>query len=69
MNLNYMKWTEERCRTYLAEGLVHLHFVISLYDAQLRGGRHFLHEHPASADSWEESSMQELLAQPGPVLS
>eukprot|EP00969_Alexandrium_andersonii_P007843 342319-Alexandrium_andersonii.AAC.1 len=43
---------------------VHLDFVIQLYGEQMRRGAHFLHEHPASAASWNEPGMQRLLARP-----
>eukprot|EP00969_Alexandrium_andersonii_P275200 12161976-Alexandrium_andersonii.AAC.1 len=42
----------------------HLEFMTQLYRAQLERGAHFLHEHPASAPSWREPCMMELLSQP-----
>ena len=39
----------------------HLRFVIGLYKIQLDGGRHFLHEHPETATSWNDPSMNKLL--------
>ena len=30
----------------------HIKFVFELYDMQVRSGRYFLHEHPATATSW-----------------
>ena len=44
---------------------MHLEFVIRLYRKQLARGAHFLHEHPATADSWAEPAMEKLLAEPG----
>ena len=38
-----------------------LNFAAQVYTEQLKGGRHFLHEHPASATSWGEPCMQRLL--------
>ena len=35
------------------QAVEHLKFVFELYDMQVRGGRYFLHEHPASATSWK----------------
>eukprot|EP00969_Alexandrium_andersonii_P095859 4233273-Alexandrium_andersonii.AAC.1 len=35
-----------------------------LYQAQLERGAHFPHEHPASAASWREPCMVELLSRP-----
>ena len=43
---------------------VHLEFVLRMCQKQLARGAHFLHEHPATADSWEEDPVQELLEQP-----
>eukprot|EP00969_Alexandrium_andersonii_P341663 15101887-Alexandrium_andersonii.AAC.1 len=42
-----------------------LAFTTELCWAQLGRGAHFLHEHPASASSWQEPCMVELLSQPG----
>eukprot|EP00969_Alexandrium_andersonii_P132319 5851031-Alexandrium_andersonii.AAC.1 len=42
----------------------HLAFMTKLYRAQLERGAHFLHEHPASASSWQEPCTVELLSQP-----
>ena len=44
---------------------VHLEFVLRMYQKQLARGTHFLHEHPATADSWEEDSVKDLLERPG----
>ena len=43
----------------------HLEFVVELYRRQRARGAHFLHEHPASADSWDTDVVQDLLAEPG----
>ena len=48
----------------LAEGRLHLRFMISLYLLQLRGGRCFLHEHQQTASSWKEDAMLKLLDMP-----
>ena len=45
----------------MAEGRRHRSFVIGLYRIQLDHGRHFLHEHPQGALSWQEPMMKELL--------
>ena len=34
--------------------MVHIKFVMELYQLQAEAGRYFLHEHPAQASSWEE---------------
>ena len=60
--LNFQKMTNEKVQRILMEGRLHLQFMVSLYYEQLRGGRHFLHEHPQGATSWREPCMQALLA-------
>ena len=42
-----------------------LNFAIEIYELQLRGGRHFLHEHPESATSWREPRMRRLQGRQG----
>ena len=51
----------ERVKAILKEGQRHLHFVISLYKIQLDEGRHFLHEHPQGARSWQDIHMRSCL--------
>ena len=41
--------------------MVHLDFVCQPYRDQMDAGRYFLHEHPASASSWEERCSASLL--------
>ena len=48
----------------MVEARVHLKFVVKLYKKQLAAGRHFLHEHPAGAKSWDEPYMVQLLENP-----
>jgi hypothetical protein len=63
-NLNAKKgdaeW-EERRRA--AEVL--LVFAAAVYKLQVLAGRHFLHEHPASATSWDHPAITQLRARPG----
>ena len=61
---NYPKMDPDRVREMKAEGRRHLHFIISLYKIQLDHGRHFLHEHPASALSWQDAWVTSLLKHP-----
>ena len=63
--LNYPKMSPDKAARMLRDGRRHLHFVISIYKMQLRGGRHFLHEHPAGATSWKDAQMEALLRQKG----
>ena len=49
----------------LRVGRAHLEFCARLYETQVKGGRFFVHEHPASAKSWAEPSMVRVAALPG----
>ena len=44
--------------------ILHLHVVIGLYQLQVEEGRHFLHEHPAGASSWQDPWMERLVMHP-----
>ena len=44
---------------------IHVAFCCTLYQEQLRQGRHFLHEHPWSARSWGLPCIQQLMSHPG----
>jgi hypothetical protein len=52
--LNYPKMDPAEVKRRIAEGRVHLAFCAQLYKDQISRGKHFLHEHPASASSWWE---------------
>ena len=43
---------------------MHLQFVCHLYKELVAGGRFFMHEHPASASSWQERCVAEVLELP-----
>eukprot|EP00972_Heterocapsa_arctica_P038713 5705602-Heterocapsa_arctica.AAC.1 len=43
----------------------HLHFCLKLYNIQLRAGRYFLHEHPATATSWKDPEVINFMRQAG----
>ena len=45
----------------LVEAQLLFNFSLEIYEGQLREGRHFLHEHPTGARSWQEPRMKELL--------
>jgi len=64
VNCNHPKMAPEVRARRMVEARVHLRFCIELYKLQLRGGRHFLHEHPSSARSWQEREMKELRDDP-----
>ena len=44
---------------------VHMDFVCKLYKMQVQAGRYFLHEHPATATSWELKCTQEVFHMDG----
>ena len=54
MSLNFPRMSSDEVRRGLGQARRHLAFTFYLYGLQLRGGRHFLHEHPAGASSWKE---------------
>ena len=45
-------------------GRIHLRFCAELYRMQLAAGRHFLHEHPSGASSWQVRQIAQLLDHP-----
>ena len=63
-NWNYPKMDPQTVQAKIEEGRRHLHFIIGLYHLQLEQGRHFLHEHPAGAKSWDDEWMVQLLQHP-----
>ena len=54
---NYRRMDHEKVRKALHDGNVLLAFALEIYELQLSEGRHFLHEHPASAASWQVPRM------------
>ena len=62
--MNYPKMDPEVVRAKIKEGRMHLRFMLHLYKIQLDGGRHFLHEHPATARSWQDDQMVKMLRHP-----
>jgi hypothetical protein len=63
LNYKRMSGAEEQRRK--TEANVLLDFALEVYEHQLRYGRHFLHEHPASATSWAVPRMTELRKRKG----
>ena len=59
--LNYRKMDPQVVEERRREAVLHLRFVIGLYKLQISGGRHFLHEHPETAISWDDAMMRKLL--------
>ena len=55
---------ESKVKEMMAEARTHLAFMAAIYAHQVREGRFFLHEHPATATSWDEPCMTELAKMP-----
>ena len=53
-SLNHKRMGEQKYQAMLEHGRTHQQFVCELYAIQHQGNRYFLHEHPASAPSWNE---------------
>ena len=64
MELNRHRMDPAAFQRALGEARVLLDFAAEIYETQLRGGRHFLHEHPESASSWCEPRVWGLLSHP-----
>ena len=62
--MNFPKMDKDKVRDMVMEGKRHLSFVVSLYRKQLLQGRHFLHEHPATAMSWKDPGIRALASHP-----
>ena len=58
--MNYKKIDPLEVQKRISEGRKHLNFMVSLYRDQLRRGKHFLHEHPQTAYSWQEVAIKAL---------
>eukprot|EP00969_Alexandrium_andersonii_P358706 15451592-Alexandrium_andersonii.AAC.1 len=55
---------EQEVARRVSAARTHLEFTTKLYRAQLERGAHFLHERAASASSWQEPCVVEVLSQP-----
>ena len=64
MNLNHTNMDPRKVQRRLEKARTHLKFVVSLYREQLDAGLHFLHEHPATATSWQSEVMKPVLDDP-----
>jgi hypothetical protein len=65
LNLNAKKMGKEVWEKRRREAEVLLVFAAVVYKLQVQAGRHFLHEHPAGATSWQHPAIVRLLAAPG----
>ena len=48
----------------MVQARLHLDFCAEIYRHQLAHGRHFLHEHPVTAESWKEDFIVEIRKDP-----
>ena len=64
IGINHRKMDKSKVDAAIAEGRTHLAFMASIYRRQIINGKYFLHEHPAGAASWKESSIQALMKLP-----
>ena len=60
-NINYARMSKEEVDERVADARKHLEFCVKLYRIQMNEGHYLLHEHPASAKSWEETAAKRLL--------
>ena len=64
-NMNKANRNEEEFNLRMEVAKKHIRFCLELYGMQLKGGRHFLHEHPKNATSWTMMEVQEFAKTPG----
>lgn len=55
--INHQRMDPQKVRDQLREGRLHLQCACSLYRKQVAAGTYFLHEHQATAMSWNEDSV------------
>jgi hypothetical protein len=63
--LNHKRMSKDEVRRRKVEAETLLEFAIEVYEHQIRHGRHFIHEHPASATSWSYPRMARLREKKG----
>ena len=64
-NINYARMTDAEKEQRIAYGRKHLELCMRLYEIQWSEGRYFLHEHPATASSWSEQCVVNMLRKHG----
>ena len=62
--INHRKMSPEKVEQLRLEAVKHLHYMAGLYKLQLAEGRQFLHEHPATASSWNDQWIENVLRHP-----
>jgi hypothetical protein len=63
--LNHKRMSKEEVQRRKVAAETLLEFAIEVYEHQMRHGRHFIHEHPASATSWSYPKMKKLREKKG----
>ena len=63
-HMNFRKMKQADVDKMVGEGRVHLQFMCKIYRKQMRAGRWLLHEHPATAVSWNEECINKLTEDP-----
>ena len=46
------------------EAAMHLHYMMGIYRIQIDSWKHFLHEHPAGATSWNDEWVKRIMEHP-----
>ena len=67
LNLHVHKGDEEWLREFdrkWEQAAQHIDFCVRIYRLQLNEGRHFIHEHPRDARSWNLETIRDLLGDP-----
>ena len=64
VHMNFRKMKQADVDQIDGEGRVHLEFMCKIYRRQMRAGRWLLHEHPATAVSWNEACINKLTEYP-----
>ena len=64
-NWNHWRMEPADVKRRVIQAKVHLDFCTEVYMFQLSKGRHFLHEHPATATSWQDEEILRLGSLPG----
>ena len=67
--MNFRKMDKEKVAAIIREGQLHLNFMIRIYKKRMEKVRCVVHEHPASAVSWDEREMVKLMAHHGVILT
>ena len=52
-NLNRHTFRDEEWQSQMAAAISHIELCVYIYRIQIRGGRYYVHEHPAGATSWK----------------